>query len=188
MSKGSQTADKVWSKYLDRLSAYRTNYIRDCFHKMSRILLEWCKEHEIGTLVLGSNTFWKQDANMGKQNNQSFVSIPFDMLKNMIELKVCEYGITVTRTEESYTSKASFLDHDEIPVYVSGSNKEYSFSGFSGKRTKRGLYRSSDGTLINSDLNGASNILRKAGYDTSCVQLSRLLYPKIIRFADLNSK
>ena len=188
MSKGSQTAGRVWSKYLDRLSAYRINYIRDCFHKMSRILLDWCKEHEIGTLVLGSNAFWKQDANMGKQNNQSFVSIPFDMLKNMIKLKACEYGITVTGTEESYTSKASFLDHDEIPVYVNNSNQKHSFSGFSGKRTKRGLYRASDGTLINADLNGAANILRKAGYDTSCIQLSGLLNPEIIRFADLNSK
>ena len=188
MSKGSQTAGRVWSKYLDRLSSYRINYIRDCFHKMSRILLDWCKEHEIGTLVLGSNAFWKQDANMGKQNNQSFVSIPFDMLKNMIKLKACEYGITVTGTEESYTSKASFLDHDEIPVYVNNSNQKHSFSGFSGKRTKRGLYRASDGTLINADLNGAANILRKAGYDTSCIQLSGLLNPEIIRFADLNSK
>ena len=185
MSKGKQITGRVWSKYLDRLSAYRTNYIRDCFHKMSRILLEWCKEHEIGTLVLGSNTFWKQDANMGKQNNQSFVSIPFDMLKSMIELKACEYGITVTRTEESYTSKASFLDNDAIPVYKAGDHQKYNFSG---KRTKRGLYRSSDGTLINADLNGAANILRKAGYDTSCIQLSGLLNPKIIRFADLNSK
>ena len=185
MSKGKQTIGRVWSKYLDHLSAYRTNYIRDCFHKMSRILLEWCKEYEIGTLVLGSNTFWKQDANMGKQNNQSFVSIPFDMLKSMIELKACEYGITVTRTEESYTSKASFLDNDEIPVYKAGDHQKYSFSG---KRTKRGLYRSAEGVLINADLNGAANILRKAGYDTSSVQLSRLLNPKIIRFADLNSK
>ena len=185
MSKGKQTTGRVWSKYLDHLSAYRTNYIRDCFHKMSRILLEWCQEHEIGTLVLGSNTFWKQDANMGKQNNQSFVSIPFDMLKSTIELKACEYGITVTRTEESYTSKASFLDNDEIPVYKAGDHQKYSFSG---KRTKRGLYRSAEGILINADLNGAANILRKAGYDTSSVQLSRLLNPKIIRFADLNSK
>lgn len=185
MSKGKQTIGRVWSKYLDHLSAYRTNYIRDCFHKMSRILLEWCKEYEIGTLVLGSNTFWKQEAHMGKQNNQSFVSIPFDMLKSMIELKACEYGITVTRTEESYTSKASFLDNDEIPVYKAGDHQKYSFSG---KRTKRGLYRSAEGVLINADLNGAANILRKAGYDTSSVQLSRLLNPKIIRFADLNSK
>ena len=185
MSKGKQTIGRVWSKYLDHLSAYRTNYIRDCFHKMSRILLEWCKEHEIGTLVLGSNSFWKQDANMGKQNNQSFVSIPFDMLKSMIELKACEYGITVARAEESYTSKASFLDNDEIPVYKAGDHQKYSFSG---KRIKRGLYRSAEGILINADLNGAANILRKAGYDTSCVQLSRLLNPEIIRFTDLNSK
>ena len=122
---------------------------------------------------------------MGKQNNQSFVSIPFDMLKSMIEMKACEYGITVTKTEESYTSTASFLDNDEIPVYKAGAHQKYSFSG---KRTKRGLYRSAEGILINADLNGAANILRKAGYDTSCIQLSRLLNPEIIRFADLNCK
>ena len=97
MSKGSATTTRVWSKKLDQLSAYRTNYIRDCFHKMSRLLMEWCKSHEIGYLVLGSNKFWKQESNMGKCSNQNFVNIPFEMLKTMIELKSNEYGITVIR-------------------------------------------------------------------------------------------
>ena len=118
MSKGGATIARVWSKKLDQLSAYRTNYIRDCFHKMSRRLMEWCRSHEIGYLVLGSNKFWKQESNMGKCNNQNFVSIPFEMLKTMIELKSNEYGITVIRQEESYTSKASFMDLDFIAQYI----------------------------------------------------------------------
>ena len=81
------------------------------------IMMKWCKSHEVGYLVLGSNKFWKQEVDIDKRNNQNFVSIPFEMLKSMIELKSNEYGITVIRQEESYTSKASFLDLDFIPVY-----------------------------------------------------------------------
>lgn len=186
MSKGSATTTRVWSKKLDQLSAYRINYIRDCFHKMSRLLMEWCKSHEVGYLVLGSNKFWKQESNMGKCNNQSFVSIPFEMLKTMIELKSNEYGITVVRQEESYTSKASFLDLDFIPVYSKEEpDTKYRFSG---RRIHRGLYKSKDGTLMNADINGAANILRKAGHDVSNIKIARLLDPAIIKFKTLNCK
>ena len=183
MSKGKETTERVWSKYLDRLSAYRTSYIRDCFHKMSRKLLVWCQRNDIGCLVLGSNAFWKQNSSIGTVNNQNFVSIPFEMLKSMIELKACEYGVTVVRNEESYTSRASFLDSDDIPFYVEGDGTKHHFSG---KRIQRGLYRSSDGTVLNADINGAANILRKAGCDTSSVILTNLLNPEVFAFADLN--
>ena len=186
MSKGKETTERVWSKYLDRLSAYRTSYIRDCFHKMSKKLLVWCQRNDIGCLVLGSNAFWKQNSSIGTVNNQNFVSIPFEMLKSMIELKACEYGVTVVRNEESYTSKASFLDLDFIPVYSEEEpDKKYHFSG---RRIHRGLYKSADGTLINADINGAANILRKAGYDVSNIKIARLLDPTIIHFKDLNCK
>ena len=183
MSKGKETTERVWSKYLDRLSAYRTSYIRDCFHKMSKKLLVWCQRNDIGCLVLGSNAFWKQNSSIGTVNNQNFVSIPFEMLKSMIELKACEYGVTVVRNEESYTSKASFLDSDDIPVYVEGDGTKHHFSG---KRIQRGLYRTSDGTVLNADINNAANILRKAGCDTSSVILTNLLNPEVFAFADLN--
>ena len=183
MSRGKETTERVWSKYLDRLSAYRTDYIRDCFHKMSKKLLVWCQRNDIGYLVLGSNTFWKQSSGIGTVNNQNFVSIPFEMLKSMIELKACEYGVTVVRNEESYTSKTSFLDSDDIPVYVEGDETKHRFSG---KRIQRDLYRSSDGTVLNADINGAANILRKAGCDTSSVILTNLLNPEVFAFADLN--
>ena len=186
MSKGDATSTRVWSKKLDQLSAYRTNYIRDCFHKMSRLLMKWCKSHEVGYLVLGSNKFWKQEVDIDKRNNQNFVSIPFEMLKSMIELKSNEYGITVIRQEESYTSKASFLNLDFIPVYNEEEpDKKYHFSG---RRIHRGLYKSADGTLINADINGAANILRKAGYDVSNIKIARLLNPAIVEFASLNCK
>lgn len=186
MSKGSATTARVWSKKLDQLSAYRINYIRDCFHKMSRRLMEWCRSHAISYLVLGSNKFWKQESNMDKCNNQNFVSIPFEMLKSMIELKSSEYGITVVRQEESYTSKASFLDLDFIPTYSKEEpDTKYHFSG---RRVHRGLYKSKDGTLMNADINGAANILRKAGYDASNIKIARLLDPAIVRFKTLNCK
>ena len=186
MSKGSATTTRVWSKKLDQLSAYRINYIRDCFHKMSRLLMEWCKSHEVGYLVLGSNKFWKQETNMGKCNNQNFVGVPFEMLKSMIELKSNEYDVTVVRQEESYTSKASFIDLDFIPVYSKKDpDKKYRFSG---RRIHRGLYKSADGTLMNADINGAANILRKAGYDVSNIKIARLLDPAIVKFKTLNCK
>ena len=148
--------------------------------------MKWCKSHEVGYLVLGSNKFWKQEVDTGKQNNQNFVSIPFEMLKSMIELKSNEYGITVIRQEESYTSKASFLDLDFIPVYSEEEpDKKYHFSG---RRIQRGLYKSADGTLINADINGAANILRKAGFNVSNITVARLLNPAIIHFKDLNCK
>lgn len=186
MNRGKETTECVWSKYLDRLSAYRTSYIRDCFHKMSKKLLVWCQRNDIGYLVLGSNAFWKQNSSIGTVNNQNFVSIPFEMLKSMIELKACEYGVTVVRNEESYTSKASFLDLDFVPVYSEEEpDKKYHFSG---RRIQRGLYKSADGTLINADINGAANILRKAGYNVSNIKIARLLNPTIIHFKDLNCK
>ena len=101
----------------------------------------------------------------------------------MIELKAIEYGVTVIKSDESYTSKASFLDNDEIPIYEEDMNIKYRFSG---KRIKRGMYQSSNGTCINADINGAANILRKAGCDTSSVMLTNLLNPEVFAFADLN--
>ena len=94
---------------------------------------------------------------MGKVNNQTFVQMPFYRLQQKLEYQCEIYGIDMVEQEESYTSKASFWDKDEIPVY--GDSKQYSFSG---KRIKRGLYQTSSGRLLNADVNGALNILRKS--------------------------
>jgi putative transposase len=94
---------------------------------------------------------------MGKKNNQSFTTIPHSLLIQIITYKTECHGIKVIVTEESYTSKASFLDNDDLPVYGKNDSKKL----FSGKRVKRGLYRTENGTIINADVNGATNIMRK---------------------------
>ena len=148
------------TKLLRSVSNYRSDFIRDYLHKVSTHIVKSCLKRNIGTLYIGKNTQWKTKAHMSKQSNQEFVQIPHCTLIWMIRYKAERYGITVIEQEESYTSKASFLDHDEIPEYRD--NEDHVFSG---KRIRRGLYRSKDGTLLNADINGSANILRKAEPD-----------------------
>ena len=113
----------------------------------------------IGTLVIGKNPGWKQEANMSKKNNQHFVQLPHARFIDLLTYKAQLVGIKVILQEESYTSKASFLDLDQIPVYgKDGKNKPV----FSGKRLSRGMYRSKSGKMLNADINGSYNIMRKA--------------------------
>ena len=156
MTHGHSNA-KAHSKRLDRMGLYHENYIRDALHQVSRSIVNSCVSHNVGTLVLGANRNWKQEADIGKKNNQKFVMLPIARLQAMIRYKAEREGIHVVIQEESYTSRASFPDKDNIPVYGSGVD-----TVFSGKRVKRGLYRTSTGTLINADCNAAANILRKA--------------------------
>jgi IS605 OrfB family transposase len=126
---------------------------------------------QIGKLVIGKNAQWKTEIYLGKQTNQNFVSIPHSRLIEMLEYKARLVGIDVIVQEESYTSRANFLGLDSIPVY----GKTEKDPVFTGKRIKRGLYKTSVGQLINSDVNAAYNILRKAipnafsTLDRSCV-------------------
>lgn len=147
------------SKRLEHLHQTRHQKLKDIFHKVSRHIVNIAVEEQISTIIIGQNKGWKQESNMGKRNNQSFVNIPHGMLINMIIYKADEYGIQTIVSEESYTSKASFIDNDELPVYGEKTDKQPIFSG---KRIKRGLYRTKLGVLVNADVNGAANILRKA--------------------------
>lgn len=145
------------SKRLEKISHKRYNQIKDLFHKASHQIEKMALEEDIDTIIIGQNRNWKQKSKMGKRNNQSFTTIPHQLLIQMIEYKAQRHGIKVIKTEESYTSKASFLDQDDIPVYGE-SDLEKSFSG---KRVKRGLYLSKNGIVVNADVNGAGNIMRK---------------------------
>lgn len=149
-------SDHEQSKQLTSLWKKRTNWMNDYMHKVSRFIANYCIEKQISTLVLGKNEQWKTNSNIGKTNNQNFVQIPHSVLYKLIQYKAEEVGIKVIYQEESYTSKASYLDGDSIPVYKEG--QKYTFSG---KRIKRGLYRTKDGILLNADVNGAANIYRK---------------------------
>lgn len=139
------------NKQLNKLSFKRNNQINDYLHKASHYLINHAVANEIPTIVIGHNQGWKQGINIGKRNNQSFVSVPFARLVQMIQYKAKLQGIDVIVTEESYTSKCSFLDDEPIAKQVN----------YQGKRVKRGLFKSSNNTLINADVNGAYNILRK---------------------------
>jgi len=117
------------------------------------------KAFGIDTVVVGHNARWKQKSDMGKKNNQTFVQIPFHKLIAAIENKCIKEGIRFLKQEESYTSKASFLDKDRVPVWSKEDRTHYLFSG---KRMTRGLYRSKSGRCIHADINGALNILKKS--------------------------
>lgn len=152
-----QNSKRFISNRLNKLTAIRNNKVDTYLHQASRTIIKYLLQNQIGTLVIGNNTQWKTNINIGKKNNQNFVQIPHYKFIKQLTYKAQLLGITVIITEESYTSKASFLDQDLIPKYKEG--QKHSFSGL---RVKRGLYKSANGTLINADVNGSLNILRKA--------------------------
>jgi putative transposase len=136
---------------MERLTTKRTRRINHYLHTASRRLINLLVQEGIGTLVIGKNAEWKQEVNMGKRNNQQFVCIPHARFIEMLTYKAELMGIQVLLTEESYTSKCSFLDKEPI-------RKQESYAG---KRVKRGLFRAADGRFINADVNGSLNIIRK---------------------------
>ena len=143
--------NKYTSNRITNLTIKRNNKVNDYLHKSSRLFINYLVSNDITDVVIGYNKEWKQGINIGRVNNQNFVNIPYYKLLNMLTYKCELLGITVHITEESYTSKCSFLDNEEICKH----------DGYKGKRIKRGLYKSSDGRLINADVNGALNILKK---------------------------
>ena len=147
------------TKQILQITRKRNNRARDCIRKTARYIVNYCIEQGIGTIVCGYNKDFKRCINLGKVTNQQFTQISFGNLRETLA-NLCErYGLQYVEQEESYTSKASCLDLDDIPVYRS----EQPYTGtFSGKRIRRGLYRFSDGRIANADINGAANILRKS--------------------------
>ena len=151
----SKLKDRKTSKRTQRLTLKRNNKINDYFHKASSYIVNQLVSNSINTIIIGHNKDWKQDINIGSKNNQSFTSVPHTKLINQLKYKCKLVGINVICREESYTSKSSFLDRDPIP------NLKDDKISFSGERIKRGLYRSGSGRLINADINGSYNIMRK---------------------------
>ena len=163
--------EAYWDNWLDRVTRKRNHQMKDGINKAAKLIIDHCLKYSIGTLVIGWNEGFKSNANMGKLNNQKFVQMPLGKLKDRLK-QLCDlHGIRFQETEESYTSKASFLDGDSLPVY---GQKPEGWKA-SGKRVKRGLYQSANGSIVNADLNGAANILRKVAgrLGLSLNQLSR---------------
>ena len=148
------------SKLINQLMYKREEQLRNYIGYYTNQLIEILKKEKISKLIVGYNKNWKQNINIGKANNQNFINIPFRKILDILKYKLEENGIECKEQEESYTSKASYLDNDDIPVYKENDGTNYIFSG---KRIKRGIYKSSQGKIINADLNGALNILKKSG-------------------------
>jgi IS605 OrfB family transposase len=142
---------KTGSK-MQRLNSKRNRKMKDAMHKLSRFIINYCIERDIGTLVIGHNDNWKQQVNLGRRNNQNFVSIPYYILIRDLDYKGEEIGIKVIEQEEAHTSKCSFLDGESIEHHEK----------YAGKRIKRGIFRSAKGIMINADVQGALNIIKKA--------------------------
>ncbi len=147
------------SKVINQLLYKRTEQLRNYIGYYTNKLIDILKDEKISKLVVGYNKEWKQEINIGSKNNQNFVSIPFRKILDILKYKLEDNGIEYKEQEESYTSKASYLDNDDIPTY----KEETEEIKFSGKRIKRGIYKSKQEKIINADLNGALNILKKSG-------------------------
>ena len=163
--------NKDYSNRMDKLTENRNAKIDDYLHKASRKIVDYCVENQINTIVIGQNKEWKQSSVMSKRVNQHFVQIPFARLIEMIQYKAQERGIAVILTEESYTSGTSFIDN-EMPL-----KENYN----KARRIHRGLFKSNNGTLINADLNGAYQIIKKAfplKWDRGCA-----LHPIVVNIA-----
>ncbi|PYB69186.1 transposase, partial [Thermoplasma sp. Kam2015] len=147
-----QRKNRENTKRIDKLFMERNRKVKDIMHKLSISIVEYALSRKIDTIVIGHNDGWKQSVDIGKENNQNFVQIPFNMLIQQIEYKAEEKGINVMIQEESYTSICSFLDNESIEHHDT----------YMGRRIKRGVFQSANGTLIHADLNASYNTIRKA--------------------------
>ncbi|WP_082270381.1 IS200/IS605 family accessory protein TnpB-related protein [Leptospira interrogans] len=161
--------DKHWSKKLTWLENKRKWFIDNYFNQYVSYLIKHCNQNNIGNIVIGYNETWKQEINLGKKNNQNFTNIPYFLFKRKLENKCIEYGINFIQVNESYTSKCSSLDFESIEKQEK----------YLGRRIKRGLFKTSKGKLLNADVNGSLNILRKVVGDDFIQPIADLMFNPI---------
>ncbi|MBN4049369.1 transposase [bacterium AH-315-N14] len=142
---------KLWNK--------RSNRVNDYLNKTVRVIIDYCLNNDIGSIVVGYNPTIQRKVNLGKVNNQNFVNIPIGNIRERLTYQSQRYNINLIEQEESYTSKADFLANDSMPIYSALNKKRYLFSG---KRISRGQYKSSKDLILNADINGSLNIMRKS--------------------------
>jgi putative transposase len=145
------------SRRLMSLTRRRNNKVKDYLHKASKEIINTCLKEDITTLIVGHNDGWKQNVNLGKRNNQNFVSIPFEMFISMLRYKSERQRLRFVEVNESHTSKCSSFDLESV-----GHHDTYV-----GRRVRRGLFKTRDGILINADINGSYNIMRKVKGDAA---------------------
>ena len=152
------------TKQMEQITTHRNRQVNHYLHAASKAIIDFLVKEGVGTIIVGKNLLWKQEAGMGKRNNQNFVQIPHAKFIDMLTYKAELVGIQVEVQEESYTSKASFLDLDPIPTYKPNDETEHVFSGKRFGRRNRS-YRAKNGKFICADVNGSYNILCKSKPD-----------------------
>jgi len=162
---------KKWSRKLQSLTNWRNAAVNDYMHRATSYVVKTCVKHGISQVVVGDVAKSLNGINLGKRTNQNFVNLALGQFVDKLGYKLGSHGIELVVTDESYTSKASFVDGDKMPKRYNPSPAQK--RTFSGKRVKRGLYKSSNGTFLNADANGAYNILRKIDSDFSFSQLAK---------------
>jgi putative transposase len=143
--------DVYTSRRIKRLTEKRNSKIKCEVHKITKTLVKWCEIHNVSEIIVGYNKEWKNDCKMSKVNNQKFIQIPYLELINTLTYKARLKGINITLTEESYTSKCSYFDNEDMKYH----------ENYLGRRVKRGLFKTKDGFKINADINGSLNIFKK---------------------------
>lgn len=171
---------KKTTKAQKRLWAKRNNKVNDYINKAVSKLINYCIKNNIGTIVVGYNPTIQKNSNLGKTNNQNFVNIPIGNIREKLNYQCKRYNISFIEQEESYTSKADFLANNSMPVYDAFDKKTYTFSG---KRISRGQYKSATGKVLNADINGALNIMRKAKISNITLINKEYLNPRRIKIA-----
>jgi putative transposase len=172
IEKTTKAQKTLWSK--------RHNRVNDYLNKTVKLIIHYCLNNNIGTIVLGYNKAIQKNCNLGKANNQNFVNIPMGNIREKLTYQCHRYNINLIEQEESYTSKADFLANDDMPVYNAFDKKAYTFNG---KRITRGQYKSSLGITLNADVNGSLNIMRKAHIENINLIYNEYLNPTRIRIA-----
>jgi putative transposase len=164
------TNNVYWCKDMDNMNLKRSNRMKNYMHHFSKFIINYCTTNDIGTLIIGLNKEWKQEMKLRKTVSQTFAFIPYDMLIQQLKYKGTAKGIEVMTVEESYTSGTSFLDNEE-PI-----KERYNKS----RRKYRGLFKSNDGILINADVNGAYQIMRKVFPNVSAEGIGACLTPIVV--------
>lgn len=161
---------KLWTKRNNRVNYY--------LNKSVKTIIDYCIQNDIGIIVIGYNPTIQKEVNLGKSNNQNFVNIPIGNIREKLQYQCERNNIKLIEQEESYTSKADFFANDIIPIFKVGDKTTYAFSG---KRISRGQYKSNTGIILNADVNGALNILRKS--NVIKLNIDKVEQPKRIRIA-----
>lgn len=167
-----KTNGKENSRRLMSLTRKRNNKVKDYLHKASKEIINICLEDNITTLIVGHNDGWKQNTNLGKRNNQNFVSIPFETFISMLRYKSARQGLRFVEVNESHTSKCSSFDLEPVEHH----------DPYVGKRVKRGLFKTKDGILLNADINGSYNIMRKVKGDAAMPPYTGFGYNPVKKF------